>query len=232
MTHARATHLKLVVSEPAPAPVRAPRLRFKPIVNLTTGQSFGLHAETEFSFEDSFQPRHLLQDELPTAGGWLGDLIERVARLAADTDMRARPISLTAPLAALSDRDAPLAAEAGARRAGILPQEIRIDFPDAAISALDDLAWERLEAFRRRGFRIGLDARQSWRTPMSARARATFEAVRFNPTHVELQEVPMVRIEAASAEGVAMIAENARWRDAESLAAIGVSFAIAPRADG
>lgn len=231
MTHARAAHLKLVVSEPVQAPVRAPRLRFKPIVNLASGEAFGMHAETEFSFEDSFHPRHLTAGELPTAGGWLGDLIERIARLAADTNMLTRPISVTAPLAVLSDRDTPLAAEAGARRANILTQEIRIDFPDASISALDDLAWDRLEGFRRRGFRIGLDARMGWRTPMSARARATFEAVRFNTSNFELQEVPIARLEAASSEGVALIAENAQWREAQNLLAIGVCFAMAPRAD-
>ncbi|MEZ5937149.1 MAG: hypothetical protein R3C52_02900 [Hyphomonadaceae bacterium] len=231
MTEMRAPHLRLVVSEPAPAPVRTPRIRFKPVVRLEDGAAFGVHAESEFSFEDTFHPRHLTQTELPTAGGWLGEQIERIAQLAEKTGATLRPISLLAPMAALSDPDAPMAAEAGAIRAGVLPQEFRIDFPDAAVSALDDLAWDQLDAYRRRGFRIGLDARQSWRTPMSSRARMTFEAVRFDLSRFNLLEVPMSRLEVASAEGVALIAENAWWRDAQELAAMGVSFAVAPKTD-
>jgi hypothetical protein len=99
------------------------------------------------------------------------------------------------------------------------------------VAALDDLAMDRLDAFRRYGFRIGLDARTSWRTPMNARARAMFEAVRLQPSRLDELEIPMSRLEVASAEGVALIAEHASWRDVEDLAAIGVHFALSPRAD-
>jgi hypothetical protein len=124
-----------------------------------------------------------------------------------------------------------MAAEAGVKRSSLLPQEIRIDFADAAIVALEDLALDRLDAFRRRGFRVGLDARKTWRTPMGARARVTFEAVRLDMPSMESLDIPMTRLEVASAEGVALIAENVRWRDAEKLAEAGIYFALAPRAD-
>ena len=231
MTQARASHLRLVQSEPAPSPVRLPRLRFRPVVRLADGGAFGMHAETDVAFEDTFQARHLSDLALPSAAGWLGDLIERTARLAHDTDTRLRPVSVTAPLAALSDQDSPMAAEAGVKRSNLLPQEIRIDFADASIVALEDLALDRLEAFRRRGFRVGLDARKTWRTPMGARARVTFEAVRLDPACMEMLDIPMTRLEVASADGVALIAENVRWRDAEKLAEAGIHFAMAPRAD-
>jgi hypothetical protein len=41
----------------------------------------------------------------------------------------------------------------------------------------------------------------------------------------------MSRLEVAAADGIALIAENVRWRDADKLAELGVSFATAPRAD-
>ena len=41
----------------------------------------------------------------------------------------------------------------------------------------------------------------------------------------------MSRLEVAAADGVALIAENVRWRDAEKLAEQGIHFAMAPRAD-
>lgn len=231
MTHARASHLRLVVSEPQPASARQPRLRFQPVVRLADGAAFGMHAEADIAFEDTFRPRHLTDATLPSAAAWLGDLIERSARLAQTTQAAHRPLSICAPMAALADKDAPMAAEAGVARAGALAQEIRIDFCDASVSTLEDLALDRVDAFRRRGFRVGLDARKSWRTPMGARARLTFEAVRLDPSRCEVLDVPMTRLEVASADGIALIAENVRWRDAEKLADMGIHFAMAPRAD-
>ena len=231
MAEARASHLRLVVSEPAPLTMRQPTLRFRPVVRLGDGAPFGMHVETDIAFEDTFHPRHLTGAPLPSVAGWLGDLIERAARLAHDTET-ARPVSITAPMAALADSDAPMAVEAGVKRSKLLPQEVRIDFCDASVVALEDLALDRIEAFRRRGFRIGLDARKSWRTPMNQRARMTFEAVRLDPNRIEILDVPMSRLEVAAADGVALIAENVRWRDADKLAELGVHFAMSPRADG
>jgi hypothetical protein len=191
-----------------------------------------MHAETDINFEDTLRPRHFSDAAHPSAAGWLGDLIERAGRLAQDTGAIHRPLSISAPMAALADKDAPMAAEAGAARAGILAQEIRIDFCDASVASLEDLALDRVDAFRRKGFRVGLDARKSWSTPMGARARMTFEAVRLDPSRCEALEVPMTRLEVASADGIALIAENVRWRDTDRLAELGISFAMSPRADG
>lgn len=232
MTQARATHLRLVQTEPTPLAVRQPLIRFRHVVRLADGEAFGVHAESDINFEDTFHPKHLTGAPLPSAAGWLGDLIERTGRLAQESGQTLRPIAILCPMAALSDQDAPMAAEAGIARAGLLPQEVRLDFCDASVCALEDLALDRVDAFRRRGFRVGLDARKSWRTPMGARARMTFEAVRLDPSRCEALEIPMTRLEVAAAEGVALIAENVRWRDADQLAELGVSFAVAPRADG
>lgn len=233
MTQARASHLRLVTSNETVAPkVREPRLRFLPVVRLDDGASFGLQAETDGAFEDVAPDFGCNYSEArESAGEWLGDLIERTARLAKDLNQQARPISVMAPFAALTDPDAPMAAEAGAHRANVLPQEIRIDFVDASLASLEDLAMDRIEAFRARGFRIGLDARKTWHTPMSARARMTLEAILIDPQTLKSQDIPVTRMEIAAAEGVALIAQNVRWRDAEELAAIGVHFAVAPRTD-
>ena len=66
---------------------------------------------------------------------------------------------------------------------------------------------------------------------MGARARMTFEAVRLDPSRCEALDIPMSRLEVAAADGIALIAENVRWRDTDKLAELGVSFALAPRAD-
>jgi hypothetical protein len=231
MAEPRASHLRLVTTEPQPAVAKAPRLRFKPVLRLADGAAFGLHVETDMAFEDSFRPRHFSDAAQPSSAQWLGDMIERAARLADDTNQTARPLSITAPLAALADADTAMACEAGARRTRLLPQEIRIDFVDGSVAALEDFALDRLDAIRKRGFRVGLDARKSWRTPMSARARMTFEAVRICPDTLEQFDIPMSRLDIAATDGVALIADGARWRDCEKLANIGCHFAMSPRAD-
>lgn len=233
MTLPRAPHLRLVTTDEPVAPsVRAPRLRFQPVVRLDDGAPFGFQAESDIQFEDTARDFGCNYSETNEgAGEWLGNLIERTARLAGDTGNNSRPISINAPLAALTDRDAPMAAEAGAHRGGLLPQEIRIDFVDASLASLEDFAMDRVEAFRARGFRVGLDARKTWHTPMSARARMTFEAILIDPRVLQHMEIPVSRVEIAAAEGVALIAENVHWRDADELAAVGIHFAVAPRAD-
>ena len=155
MTQARASHLRLVVNEPAPVTVRQPRLRFHPVVRLADGAAFGMHTEADIAFEDTFHPRHLSDAAHPSPAAWLGDLIERACRLARDTGATARPLSVSAPMAALADKDSPMAAEAGAARGGLLPQEIRIDFCDASVSALEDLALDRVEGLRQGLFAQG-----------------------------------------------------------------------------
>lgn len=231
MTEARASHLRLVVDQPASLSAREPQLRFLPVVNLIDGTPLGQCVETDIAFEDTCRPRHMSDAAHPSAAAWLGDLIERAGNLAHEKDLQARPIAIRAPIAALADRDMAMAAEAGARRTRLLPQEFRIDFEDASVGALEDQGLDRLESLRRRGFRIGLDARNSWRTALGSRARILFEAVRIDPTRINAGELPMSRLQLAAAEGVALIADNVRWRDAERLAPLGVRYAVAPRAD-
>ena len=66
---------------------------------------------------------------------------------------------------------------------------------------------------------------------MNGRARMTFEAVRLNPLALQSMDIPMSRLEVASADGVALIAEGVHWRDVEKLAEAGINYAVAPRAD-
>lgn len=231
MAEVRASHLRLVVNEPQPVATRVPRLRFQPVVRLADGAAFGLNVETDIGFEDTFRPRHLSDAAHPSVAAWLGDLIERAANLAQDGDYSQRPIAILAPMAALADPDTPMACEAGARRSKLLPQEFRIDFTDGSVSELEDLALDRIDAVRRCGFRVGLDARRSWRTPMNGRARMTFEAVRVDPMALHSMDIPMSRLEVTAAEGVALIAEGVHWRDAAKLADAGIAYAVAPKAD-
>ncbi len=138
-------------------------------MRLADGAAFGLQAETDIAFEDTLPDRHLTDAPLPPAAGWLGDLIERSRDLGArQPTIGASPHLDPAPMAALADPDTPMAAEAGVLRSKLLPRKSASTSCDASVSDLEDLALDRVDAFRRCGFRAGLDARKSWRTPMGA----------------------------------------------------------------
>lgn len=210
---------------------RAPRLRFAPIVNLRNGERFGADVQVDVNYEEQCMFGFGAAPSDASPARWLGDLIEKAARQATMMGLTERPLAILAPLAALTDPDAPMAAEAGARRANVCPQEIRLEFSDAALAAEEDLGVHYLEAFHKRGFRIGIDARSGWRTPFGAMARLLVEAVRLDAQRLDPLDVPETRLDAACGDGVVLFAENAGWRDADNLAGIGVDYAISPRTD-
>jgi hypothetical protein len=231
MPQVRTAYLRLVDPEQPPPPPRLPKVRFRPVIRLDDGAAVGIDAETDHEFEDGARFGVQPASGATSAAVFLSAVVERAGGLASARSGDVRPISVRAPLAALVDPDMPMALEAAARRSGLLPQEVRIDFPDATVSSLEDQAFFLLERLARRGFRTGLDARTSWRTPMCARARACFETVRLRMDPHDVNPFPASRIEAARADGMEFVIEGAAWRDADRLSAIGVRHAIAPKAD-
>ena len=151
--------------------------------------------------------------------------------MAAMRNLNERPIAVCAPAAALAHPDAPMAAEAAAARANLCPQEFRLEFSDASLIEQDDLGAVHMERFFRRGFRIGLDGRRSWRMPLGASARVMVEAIRLDA--LTLSDIASLndRLETAESSDILVYLENARWRDAETYTKLGVSAAVAPRAD-
>ncbi len=229
-----ATPFKVIANDNDIATTRESKIRFAKIQDLNTGETIGIDAQIESSFEETalfgFASGNSQQH---CSARWLGDQIERAGRLATEQNIPDRPISIIAPLAALSHPDAPMAAEAGARRANICVQEIRIEFPDASIYEAEDIAPAYIESFFSRGFRVGIDARQSWRSPFGAYLSSVIEAVRLNAAAID-DDAPFTtdRIENAYGSGAMLFAENANWTDAERLSNMGIRYAVNPRLNG
>ncbi|WP_018995921.1 EAL domain-containing protein [Hirschia maritima] len=227
------TPFKVIANDNDLAPTRESKIRFAKIQDLKSGEVVGIDAQLETSFEESAlfgfasgQPAH------ENAAQWLGDQIERIGSLAETENTADRPISIIAPLAALTHPDAPMAAEAGARRANICLQEIRIEFPDSAIYEAEDIAPAYIESFFSRGFRIGIDARQSWKSPFGAYMSSAVEAIRLNANTFKEMPSSVDRIENAYGSGAMLFVENAHWTDAEELAKVGIKYAVSPRLNG
>ncbi|WP_018147361.1 EAL domain-containing protein [Henriciella marina] len=209
-------------------------LRLSPVVHLTSGDIVNLVAETQFSFDDrvSFSGNSLFVNRISPAL-WLAHHVEAVARLANENPQAtARPIIIEAPIAALMHPDTPIACEAAAARSKLCPQEICIEVEDATLFQSKSDILKSIEALRRRGFRVGVNATRSWCTPLDTHLRLLLDSVRIDALKVWNEADLLNRIEAASACGMAVIAENARYRDGEKLASVGIELARAPRVDG
>ena len=228
---ALASSLSLIANDNSPKAERSPRIRFSSIVDLETGKEEGAAAQTDIAYEEYAFFGFARGEEFSCPAAWLGKVIERAGRMAMMKSLGGRPLSIIAPAAALAHPDAPMAAEAGAARAQICPQEVRLEFADFAIVEEDYSSVEHLYDFHRRGFRLGLDARSSWKTAMDEDLRYLIEAVRVD-AHTALESASLLaKLERSPVFDVMVFAENLHWRDARKLTDLGVTHGISPKSD-
>jgi EAL domain-containing protein (putative c-di-GMP-specific phosphodiesterase class I) len=211
------------------------RTRFVPVMHLTSGESVTLFAESEKRFEERAvfgrAARAAERSEPASPSQWLAGQVERIANDAHNrTDVR--PVIIPAPLATLLDDDTALACDAAIRRTRLCPQEICIEIKDAALALPSKDAQTGIEALRRVGFRVSLDATRSWQAPLSTALRLLLDSIRIDASLLELEPELEKRVEAASACGMSVIAEKANWRDGDYLASMGIEYGMRPRADG
>ena len=203
-----------------------------PVVHLETGDIVNLIAETPRSYEDQAtfgQAGRIINRISPAL--WLAHHVETVAALAVATGATARPIIIEVPISAMMHPDTPMACEAAAARSRLCPQEICIEVEDATLSQCKSDVMRSVEALRRRGFRVAINATRSWCTPLDTDMRLMLDSVRIDANKIWIEPDLLNRIEAAAACGMAVIAENARYRDGEKLAAVGIELARTPKVD-
>ena len=211
---------------------RLPEMRFQPVVHLLRGDIVNSLAETPKRFEErvSFGAPGLMKECISPAL-WIAHKLETAARVARDESMQARPIIIEAPIAAMMHPDTPMACEAAASRSHILPQEFCIEVEDATLAQSRSEIARSIEALRRHGFRVGVDARRTWCSPLDTSLRLMLDSVRINADELWKESDLRGRVDAAANCGMAVIAEHAFYRDAEDLADLGVDYACRPRAD-
>jgi hypothetical protein len=199
-----------------------------------TYEPCGSIARIDPLFEDTcrFSPSGALEAE-PSAAVWVREALYTVAALVAGQPATHRPVTVGLPGAALLDPDLPLAAVAGVTAGLASPQEFILEVSPAALGVGYSVGLDALERLAERGFRIGLDATRSAELPWGNRARHLFDQVRVIAAELTDPAGPLpARSEVWLSGGAYLIAERAQWRDAEALAALGVTALIAPRCDG
>lgn len=207
-------------------------LRFHPVMHLLDGTSYGAVCEMSKTFEErvSFGPAaHSAPG--PNPAKWLCERLSEVASAAHTFDSRLRPIIVPAPLAALSHANTAVGCDATIRRTSLCQQEICLEFEDTAFAGCKADIVNRVAHFRRHGFRVSIDMRKSWQTPLSEALRLLIDSIRVDARDLEVDDELLDICEMASAAGILVIAENANWRDGEFLTRCGINAGVQIRAD-
>lgn len=208
--------------------------RLEPILHMQSGETVTLLAEALRPFEERavFGPAaHLAErQDAATPAQWLADQIETIA-ISAHHRSEARPIIIASPLVALVHPDTPLLCDTAIRRTPVLPQEICLEVSDSDLATPHANAQKGIEALRRTGFRVSLNATKSNEAPLNSAMRLLLDNIRIDARRLDSDEELYDRVEAATASGMSVIAQNARWRDGEYLASLGIDLALRPRAD-
>ncbi|WP_300379026.1 EAL domain-containing protein [Henriciella sp.] len=225
-------HARMRVHSTSPVKAAPPRLRFEPVVHLVKGDVACTLAESPKRFEElaAFGPSGLVSEAAGPAE-WLANQIEDAAMYARVNDIAIRPIHLEAPVAAMMHPDTPVACEAAVARSRLLPQEICIEVSDSSLAQSRNDVLKSIESLRRKGFRLGVNATQSWSTPMDTSLRLLLDTVRIDARELDGNPDLIGRIDAAACCGMSVIAEGARYRDGAELAEMGIELAIRPSTD-
>lgn len=217
------------------APTAAARNRLLPVMHLETGEAVLLFAETEKRFEERAvfgrTAAAAESSEAVSPAQWMAGHIEAVAH-DAHSRTTERPVIVELPLVALIDPDTAVACDAAIARTHLCPQEICLEIQDAALALpAARNAQERIEALRKCGFRVSLNATRSWQCPLSHSMRILLDSLRVDARKIEADEDLQDRIEAAASSGMLVIAEHANWRDSYYLGGLGVEYGFRMRAD-
>ncbi|KCZ94593.1 EAL domain-containing protein [Hyphomonas johnsonii] len=210
----------------------APAFRFHQVVHLLSGDPLGQICESPVQFEEraAFGPvTGNLPDSNPAK--WLSDQLVRVASATHGQSIGHRPILVPAPLAALAHSNTAVACDAAIRRTSLCQQEICLEFADAAFAGGVTDYVSRVGLLRRHGFRIAIDMRRSWQTPMNDALRLLVDTIRIDARAIDTNPDLVEIVEVADASGILIVAEHAHWRDGEYLADLGIHAASRPKAD-
>lgn len=162
---------------------------------------------------------------------WFTDEIEKLIDFAELIEPHTRPLILPLPDAAIACPHLAGVADELLANSFSCPQEISFEISDATMVNHAAEALILIRAFRRRGFRISIDARRSWQSELPAYAWLMIDTVRIDPASLTCDQALSDFIETASSAGVSVIAMRPAWRDSAYLETFGVEYGVAPRSD-
>lgn len=163
--------------------------------------------------------------------GWFTSEIEALISFAQSIEPHTRPLILPLPDIAISNPHLAAIADDLVSASYLCPQEISFEISDATMVHHADEAITLIQAFRRRGFRISIDARKSWQSALPGFAWLMIDTVRIDQDSLAGDEKLSDFVSLASDAGVSVIAMRPAWRDSYYLETFGIEYGVAPRSD-
>ena len=203
--------------------------RFHPAVHLNTGDLVGAFVDLPFAFDD--RPVFNLAEKRPSVASWMADVLSGLCHAAVSEDLRERPLILPMPAAALSTANVVSKCADVMAGSRLCPQEICFEVTDATLTACPSDVATIFRNFRQRGFRIAVDAGRSSAANLKASTWLMVDTLRIGTDNGDIGDDLLNLVDTASAAGVAIIVEDAYWRDGEYLASLGIEYGLNPRVD-
>lgn len=211
---------------------KLPLLRAHNCMHLCSGDTVGAFIEFPQSFEDtpvSFGHNQTSKSAMPSQ--WISNKILEIATLCETLSFSERPLIVPVPDAILTDQHSLDACLKAATQTRLCNQELSLELTDAAITLHPEEAHAFVHAFRRKGFRVSVDARKSWSNELPGQDWLMVDTLRFNAKDLEANPDIETLIAVAVSAGVAIVAERAYWREGEYLARLGIDYGLYPRTD-
>lgn len=215
------------------APARQLRRRLDAMMDIASLDVACLVHATERRFEDRvrFGPAGMMQQNGESAAKFLAREVETALTDARLSPWCVRPVHVTAPQSALFDPQTAERCERAVANSGGCPQEVCLDFEDCAFAARPSDSYEAVRALRRRGFRVGVDARRAWASHTSAPLLMLLDLAHVRADTLLAEDDLAGRVRRAADAGVAVCAHAGRWQDAETLSKMGVRYLLRPACD-
>lgn len=206
---------------------KAFRSRFEACIKLSSGEKDFPITRVDPLFEDLYP----MVGTVPSASEWLALCLRRLAQAARQYDVMVRPLHVPMPMAILHEPEAPEKSRLAVLAEDCCPQEFILEFQDTTLAQPDETVLDRMEDFRRKGFRIGLDARRSNAAPFGARLRSAVERLRIREDELLFDETVQMRAEIVSSLGGQVILDRAQWKNVDLLMSYGATHALKLLAD-
>lgn len=218
---------------PSQAPSRHPLTRLDAMMDIASLDVACLVHSSDRAFEDRvrFGPAGMMQSGGESAAKFLAREVETALVTARLSPWCVRPVHVTAPQSALFDAETAERCERAVASAGACPQEVCLDFEDCAFAARASESYEAVRALRRRGFRVGVDARRAWASQTSTSLLMLLDLAHVRADDLLADEDLAERVRRAADAGVSICVHRALWRDGDALASLGARYLFQPSCD-
>lgn len=211
---------------------RESAIRFQPVVHLLSGDQMGQVCEIAKPMRDTvrFGPVTGNLDKIVPADQFCAHL-KTVAKATHGQTADQRPILLPAPAVALKCSKMRQTCHDTIHATSLNSHEVCLEFSDHAFMEDVSTLTSKVQAYRKDGFRIAIDMTSSWQAVLDDALRLLIDTIRIDVDELYASPTLAYVVDAAANAGIFVIAENAKWRDGEYLAGLGVGGAICPQAD-